>query len=157
MEFVAFFLSFFCTVLYPTLQPFLWDGESAAIAVGFWPQLWKREQETEDHECSGGTLKNLKEVSAVVWDCPLSQITPIFRSWAVQVVKITPAGFVDCLHFLIEEERGSQDPSQSTSCSIGPTICNFLPYLHGACGLRGTKYMNQGRPKGMDSIYKTMS
>lgn len=44
----------------------VWDGLSAAIAVGFQLQLCKREQETEDHVCSGSTLQNLKDVSAVV-------------------------------------------------------------------------------------------
>lgn len=92
---------------------FVWDGLSAATAVGFGLQLCKREQETEDHVCSESTLKNLKDVSAIVWDCPLSQITPIFMSWAVQVVKITLVDCLHCLYFLKEEERESQDPSQS--------------------------------------------
>lgn len=109
MEFVAFCLSFFCTVIFLTLLCGMGYLLLLLLASGCSSVKGNRRLRTM---CAQGAHFRTWKMSALVWDCPLSPITPIFRSWAVLVVRITPAGLVDCLSFLIEEERESQDPSQ---------------------------------------------
>lgn len=99
MEFVAFCLSFFCMVIFPTLLCGMGYLLLLLLASSCSSVKGNRRLRTT---CAQGAHFRTWKMSAIVWDCPLSPVTPIFRSWAVLVVRITPAGLVDCLYFLIE-------------------------------------------------------